>query len=74
MRRSAYSLLAMFGIGAILVIVKPLLPSPAYNAAVANAIAILLIYFNLSVLYDLTRTVFKIPSITAIKAITDGAD
>ena len=68
-RWSAYSLMAMFVIGTVLVIVKPLLPSPSYNAAVANTIAILIIYFNLSVLYDLTRTVFRIPSINAIKAM-----
>lgn len=68
-RRSAYSLLALFAAATLLVIVKPLLPSPPpYNAAVANTFAILILYFNLSVLYDLTRTVFAIPSISEIKA------
>jgi hypothetical protein len=67
-RKSAYSLMVMFGAAVVLVILKPLLPTPPYNAAVANSIAILILYFNLSVLYDLTRTVFAIPSITAIKA------
>lgn len=68
-RRSAYSLMALFATGTALVIIKPLLPIWQSNAAVANSVAILIIYFNLSVLYDLTRTVFKIPSISAIKAI-----
>ena len=72
-RRSAYSLLVMFAVGTILVIVKPLLPSEPINSAIANTIAILIIYFNLSVLHDLTRTVFAIPSITAIKAMDDAS-
>ena len=67
-KRSAYSLMVLFGSATVLVIVKPLLPPPPFNAAVANAFAIIIIYFNLSVLYDLTRTVFKIPSISAINA------
>lgn len=71
-RRSGYSLLVVFAIAGILVIVKPLLPSPEYNAAMANSIAILLLFFNLSVLYDLTMTVFKIPSIKAINEMDDN--
>lgn len=66
-RRSAYSLMTIFGAAAILVVVKPLLPEVPYNIATANSLAILFIYFNLSVLYDLTRTVFKIPAISHIK-------
>ncbi len=69
-RRSAYSLMALFAAATLLVIVKPLLPSPPpYNTAVANSLAVLILCFNLSVLYDLTRTVFAIPSISQIKAM-----
>jgi len=70
-RRSAYSLLVLFAVATVLVMVKPLLPPAPVNRAVANAGAILIIYFNLSVLYDLTRAVFKIPSIKAIKKMAD---
>jgi hypothetical protein len=71
-RRSAYSLLLIFAAATVLVMVKPLLPTAPVNRAVANAIAVLIVYFNLSVLYDLTRAVFKIPGIKAINAMTDN--
>lgn len=67
-RRSAYSLIVMFVAGGFVAILKPLLPEPAYNSAVANSIAILIVYFNLSVLLDLTRTVFGVPAVSVIKA------
>ena len=70
-RKSAYSLLSLFGLAIVLVVVKPLLPTPPYNQAVANSIALLIIYFNVSVLFDLTRTVFRIPSVAAIKEMHD---
>lgn len=66
-RKSAYGLLVLFSAAVVLVIVKPLLPDMPYNCAVANSFAILIIYFNISTLFDLTRTVFHIPSVTAIK-------
>lgn len=72
-RRSAYSLIALFAAAGVLVIVKPLLPSFPVNAAVANSIAILIVFFNLSVLYDLTRTTFAIPTVKKIKALA-GAE
>lgn len=67
LKKSAYSLVALFALAGVIVIVKPLLPEPPYNRAVANSFAIAIIYFNLSVLFDLTKTIFKIPSISAIK-------
>lgn len=67
LRKSAYSLIVLFAVAIVLVIVKPLMPSVPYNAAVANAFAIAIIYFNLSVLLDLTRTAFKIPSAAEIR-------
>ena len=68
-RRSVFSLMALFVAGIVLLSVKPLLPSPPYNQAVANSFAILILFFNLSVLYDLTRTVFAIPSVAKIKEL-----
>ena len=66
--RSAYSLIILFLFSVILVIVKPLLPEDQSAAAISNSIAVLVLYFNISVLFDLTRTVFNIPSAEAIKA------
>lgn len=70
LRKSAYSLIVLFAAAMVLVTVKPLVPEVPYNAAVANSLAIAIIYFNLSVLLDLTRSVFKIPSATAIKEMS----
>lgn len=67
LKRSAYSLIVLFAVAVLIVIVKPLLPTPPYNRAVANSFAIVIIYFYLSVLLDLTQTVFKIPSAKAIQ-------
>lgn len=67
LKKSAYSLVVLFALAGFIVIVKPLLPDPSHSQAVANSFAIAIIYFNLSVLYDLTSTVFKIPSVSAIK-------
>lgn len=71
LKRSAYSLVVLFAGAGLIVIIKPLLPEPPFNRAVANSLAIGIIYFNLSVLLDLTRTVFKIPSVSAIKRMDD---
>lgn len=67
LRRSAYSLIALFASAGMVVLIKPLVPNVPYNIAVANSLAIAIVFFNLSVLLDLTRTVFKIPSISEIK-------
>lgn len=67
LRRSSYSLIILFAFAGLIIVIKPLLPSPRYGDAVANSIAIGIVYFNLSVLLDLTRTVFKIPSSTEAK-------
>lgn len=68
LRKSVYSLIVLFGAAGLVVVIKPLVPSVPHNLAVANSLAIAIVFFNLSVMLDLTRTVFKIPSITAIKA------
>jgi len=73
LRRSSYSLIVLFAVAGIVIIIKPLLPSQRYGHAFANSVAILIVYFNLSVLLDLTRTVFKIPSIAEAKRIAQEA-
>lgn len=67
LRKSAYSLIVLFAVAGMVVLIKPLVPDVPHNLAVANSFAIAIIFFNLSVLLDLTRTVFKIPGIEAIK-------
>ncbi|WP_146190663.1 hypothetical protein [Marinicauda salina] len=69
---SAYSLIAIFLISFGLVIIKPVVADSHFDESIANLIAILLVYFNLSVLYDLTRTVHKIPPVSKLSADTSG--
>lgn len=66
--RSAYSLLILFGISIILVVVKPLLPDRPSAAALANSVALLIIYFYISVMWDITATVLAIPTARKIRA------
>lgn len=61
-RQSALALLALFLGAFVLVMVKPALDGPHWNAGV-NAVAILIVLFNLAVLTDLTMAVFRIPAI-----------
>jgi hypothetical protein len=60
---SAYCLIILLAFSFVLVIVKPLISSQEHIAAVCNSLAILIFYFNILVLFDLTRTVFKIPAL-----------
>jgi len=69
LKLSATSLVAAFLIAGALVIVKPLLRSEPEYSAIANTFAILIVFFNLSVLYDLTTTVFAIPTVKKIKEL-----
>lgn len=66
--RSAYSLLILFGVAVGLVVVKPLLPAVPIAAALANSFALLIIYFYLSVMWDLIATVLAIPTVRKIQA------
>lgn len=61
-RRSCNSLVWAFVTAIVLVTVKPLLPDASYNAAIANSIALAIIFFNASVMLDLVRTSLAIPS------------
>jgi hypothetical protein len=60
-KKSYKSLIIGFLIAGALVIVKPNLIQNPMLIAVINSIAILIVYFSLAVLYDITATVFKIP-------------
>lgn len=68
LKRSSTSLIWGFVFAFILVFSKPLLPAePKWLNAAANAIAILIIFFNVMILADLTRTSFSIPSVEKIR-------
>ena len=69
--RSAYSLIIIFALGVVLVIVKPFTVSSQKLTAAANSAAIVIMFFSLSVLVDLTRTTFKIPAASAIRSDED---
>ena len=66
-RRSCNSLVWAFIAAIVLVTVKPLLPAVSYNVAMANSIALTIIYFNASVMLDLVRTSLAIPTREEIK-------
>lgn len=70
-RWSAYSLIAIFGLGSILVVVKPLLEATQRLTAAANSMAIVIMFFSLFVLLDLIRTTFKIPAATTLRKRED---
>lgn len=61
-RRSCNSLVWAFVGAIVLVTVKPLLPAAPYNAALANSLALIIVYFNASVMLDLVRTSLAIPT------------
>lgn len=66
-RRSCNSLVWSFVAGIVLVTIKPLLPAAAYNSAMANSLALVIIYFDASIMLDLVRTSLAIPSKEEIK-------
>ena len=68
-RLSAYSLLSLFGCAIVLVVVKPILPADPTAVALANSSALLIIFFYLSVMWDLTRTVLAIPTARKIREL-----
>jgi hypothetical protein len=65
-RLSAYSLIVLFLLGALLVIVKPLVGTAPTATAVCNSLAIVIIVFNALVLTDLTVTTFKLPAYSTL--------
>ncbi len=60
-KRSYQSLIVAFLIAGVLVVVKPNLVSEPVLIALVNSLAIILVYFSVAVLYDITATVFGIP-------------
>ncbi|MEN2787949.1 hypothetical protein ACFOKI_16350 [Sphingomonas qilianensis] len=61
-RMCAYSLLILFAIAFVVVMVKPTVEGPHWNAAL-NSVAVLIVIFNLAILADLTMAVFCIPAL-----------
>lgn len=59
-RLSAYSLLILFCVAFAVVMIKPTVAGPNWNATL-NSLAILIVVFNLGILADLTMAVFHIP-------------
>ena len=68
---SAYSLIAIFMIAGALVVIKPMLGPDMRATAACNSIAVVLIFFSLFVLIDLTRTVFAIPASCTLPEVPD---
>jgi uncharacterized BrkB/YihY/UPF0761 family membrane protein len=67
-KRSAYSLIWSLGIAFALVIFKPLLVAGAIiGSEWINSLAVLLFFFNLSILTDITKTVFKVPVLSHVQ-------
>ncbi len=72
LKKSALSLILAFVAGGALVIFKPLLIEKSIFEALANSGAIVIVFFNLAILYDLSGTVFGIPTVKKIKEKTNG--
>jgi hypothetical protein len=71
-RRSCNSLVWSFVFAVILVTIKPLLPTFPVNAAVANSIALIIIYFCASVMLDIVRSALSVPSRTEVPGAPEG--
>lgn len=65
-RLSAYSLIACFVLATVLVVVKPMCGQYGILVALLNSFSLIILYFTISVLYDLTRAAFKIPAISDV--------
>jgi hypothetical protein len=72
-KRSCNSLVWSFVAAIVVVTIKPLLPVAPYNVAMANALALIIIYFDASIMLDLVRTSLAIPTRSEIKQ-RDSAD
>nr|WP_087576021.1 hypothetical protein [Sphingomonas sp. CDS-1] len=68
---SAYSLICIFMLAGALVIIKPMFGADMRATAACNSVAIVLIFFSLFVLIDLTRTVFAIPASSTLPEVSD---
>lgn len=59
-RNSAYSLLFLLGLAVVVVIAKPFAVGSQVATSFANGLALLIVLFNILVLVDITRLVFRI--------------
>lgn len=69
LKKSAVSLIVVFLVAFFVLIVKPMLTSEDVITAIANSIGILCVFFSLSILRDLTLTVFSIPTARKIAEV-----
>lgn len=69
LKKSSVSLIVVFLITFIVLILKPILGASQVVSACMNSIGILCVFFSLSVLRDLTLTVFAIPTARKIAEI-----
>lgn len=68
-KRSYHSLIIAFILAGALVIMKPNFIQNPTAMAFVNSAAILIVYFNVAILYDITATVFKIPPVGQIEKV-----
>ena len=72
LKKSALSLLAVFLVAFGAVVIKPLLPEVERYQALINSVGIACVVFALSVIKDLTMTVFAIPNRERIMEIYES--
>ena len=67
LRRSSLSMIWLFVVAFIIVLTKPIMPQdPVWIVSLFNSSAILIFYFNVMVLFDITKAAFKIPPVKAL--------
>lgn len=62
LRRSAQTLIILFGVAIALVTIKPVWATSELSEATFNSFALVILYVNLEVLWDITAAVFMVPS------------
>lgn len=62
LRRSGLSLVLLFALGLSLIASKPLAPQDSIWIGMVNSLALVVLYMNVSIMWDLTSTTFSIPS------------
>lgn len=61
LKRSCYSLIILFAVGFVFLVIKGSHQFGEQGDALFNGIFILVMYFFIAVLFDITRTTFKLP-------------
>lgn len=59
-QQGAYALIVLFALSVVLVVVKPLIHSGEVAVALANGLAVLIVFFNVMILLELTHLAFGI--------------